>query len=120
MECKEFFSHNLKVKFPANYKLKVNDMFEQKFFVHYIIDDNRKYTLSFDNIEQLMLFEYLVKKIGVKDKPLKIPVKPKDATEVLEAISNDYEQNIDLMREVRKSRRISFSENIIYIELLFN
>ncbi len=120
MEYKEYYSHNLKVKFPSNYKLRVNDMFEQKFFVHYIIDENRKYTLSFENIEQLMLFEYLVKKIGVKEKSLKIPVKPKDATEVLEAISNDYELNIDLMREVRKNRRISFSENIIYIELLFN
>lgn len=119
-QCKEYFSHNLKVKFPTNYRAKANNMFEQSFFVHYIIDVNKKYTLAFDNVEQLMLFEYLVKKIGVKERLINIPVKANEAAEVLEAIKYDYEQNIDIMRDVRKNRRISFSENKIYIELLFN
>ncbi|MDQ1265192.1 MAG: type restriction enzyme protein, partial [Bacteroidota bacterium] len=67
MDCKEYKSYNLRVKFPPNYKSNIDNFFENKIFVNFIIDDKQKYTLVFDNAEQVCLFEYLVKIVDVRE-----------------------------------------------------
>ncbi len=119
MVCKEFRSYNLKVKFPPNYKSHTDNFFDEKLYVYFIEDNSKRYPLIFDNVWQVMLFEFLVRTIEIKEMIINIPVKSEDAKEVLLALKEDYENNIGLIKSLLKTNRINISEKSIYKTLIF-
>jgi hypothetical protein len=54
----------------------------------------QKNILKFDNPEQLMLFEFLVKDLDIKDIQVMIPMDVVEAKEVFQALKEDFKSNI--------------------------
>jgi hypothetical protein len=120
MKCIEYQTKNLPVRFPSNYHYDNGNMFDNKIYVNYIIDDKRKFTLAFENTAQVRLFEFLVTELQINDIKVKIPAFPDEAKKVLSTLKENYNKYVPQIKSLLKQHRINASEIIIFRNIVFN
>lgn len=76
--------------------------------------------LEFSSPEQFELFEFLNRTIGIKNQPLHLPVEPRDCTEVLEALRQDFQQSENQIKLFLKSNRSSGNPLSVYRDVLLS
>lgn len=85
----------------------------------YFTEGAKSRSISFENPQQLELFEFVNKVLELKNIKLSIPKNAKDCVTVLKDMQLDYEENIYQIKSFLKSNRSKANPLSIYRELIF-
>ena len=105
---------NLPAIYPLETKTGSSNLFAS-YPVYFTKDQNKKISLSFSNIQQVMLLRFLLEEIDAKGIQLSIPESEKDCQQILQIVQRDFRNSIMQLRSVLKSVRSSANTISHYI-----
>ena len=117
MKCIKYAIPEWKAKYPKE------GVGNENLFNHYnvyFVEGSVQKQLSFNNIQQLMLFQFLNSTLDIKGVKINLPESANDCNKVLETIKKDFEKNITQIKGLLKVNRSKANPISIYRDVLMS
>ncbi len=117
LKCIKYAIPEWKAKYPKG------GVGNENLFNHYnvyFVEGNVQKQLSFNNIQQLMLFQFLNSTLDIKGIKINLPESSTDCNKVLETINKDYNKYISQIKGLLKVNRSKTNPLSIYRDVLMS
>ena len=117
LKCIKYAIPEWKAKYPKE------GVGNENLFNHYnvyFVEGSVQKQLSFNNIQQLMLFQFLNSTLDIKGVKINLPESANDCNKVLETIKKDFEKNITQIKGLLKVNRSKANPISIYRDVLMS